>query len=96
MLRCTRGHFVLASTCKGPGACKTFQNVKDDTTSVSCDENIADVGDPCDPAEQACNSDGKTLLGCDTGKFRIAKSCAGGCVAAGSGSGYECRGRPAT
>jgi len=90
MLRCSRGHFELASTCKGPKACAVAKNAIDDTTAVSCDGNVADVGDPCRPDAHACDSGGKQLLACDGGRFARWKPCPGGC--APRGEQLECRG----
>ncbi len=89
MLRCTRGHFVLASTCKGPGACKVTKNAASATITVACDGNISDVGDPCEPDHTACAPDEKTLLGCKDGAFAAKKRCPNGCVPVQDG--LECR-----
>jgi hypothetical protein len=89
LLRCTRGHFVLASACKGPGACSLSKNAVADTTTVSCDGNLADVGDLCQPDRHACTPDGKAMLACESGRFAIAERCAGGCVL--KHDGLECR-----
>ncbi|HEY1556390.1 MAG TPA: hypothetical protein VGF94_16260 [Kofleriaceae bacterium] len=90
MLRCTAGHFALASKCKGPKACHTTRNAVDATTDVSCDSNFADVGDSCRPTDRACDTGGKAMLACDDGAFRIAKPCGGGCASDGS-DGFVCR-----
>lgn len=51
---------------------------------LSCDDHIADVGDPCfDSARTACSTDGKSYLTCVGQKFAVANACAGkgGCKA---------------
>ncbi|HEY1960317.1 MAG TPA: hypothetical protein VGH28_32125 [Polyangiaceae bacterium] len=88
-LRCARGHFTLAMTCKGAGGCKISKNRVDDTTTVACDGDLSDVGDPCRPDVHACTLDGKSLLACKDGLFAIDRGCPRGC--APSATGLDCR-----
>jgi hypothetical protein len=71
-LSCTDGKFVLAETCKGPGACKVA------TGDIFCDNDIADVGDPCrDDGDYACTGDKLAALKCQGKKMVTINSCRG-------------------
>jgi hypothetical protein len=72
LLQCKSDKFLLVDTCKGPGACKI------DKGSVACDNNVADIGDPCsNKGNFACTSDKATALRCDDGHYASIQSCRG-------------------
>ncbi len=72
LLVCQAEKFALIDTCKGPGHCK----VKGDT--FSCDNDIADVGDPCsNKGNYACTSDKTMALQCADGKYGPIQTCRG-------------------
>jgi hypothetical protein len=73
MLLCTDEKFVLRDTCKGPGACKVQGDM------VMCDNDIADVGDPCgNKGNFACASDKTTAMRCgDDNKYAVIQTCHG-------------------
>jgi hypothetical protein len=72
-LRCTNKHFVLDETCKGPTGCKV-----DVTQKISCDNDIADVNDPCHfLGDYACTTDRSLVLRCDANKMTPLNSCRG-------------------
>jgi len=71
-LSCTSDKFVLAETCKGPGACKVSSG------DIFCDNDIADVGDPCrDDGDYACTGDKLAALKCTGKKMATINSCRG-------------------
>jgi hypothetical protein len=74
-LVCTAGKWTLASTCKGPAACKITGLM------VQCDDNFADVGDPCQSnasdANYSCTPDKKTIVVCQQNKFAEWEGCRG-------------------
>lgn len=71
-LSCTDGKFVLAETCKGPGGCKVA------TGDIFCDNDIADIGDPCrDDGDYACTQDKLAALKCIGKKMVTVNSCRG-------------------
>jgi hypothetical protein len=80
LLRCEGTRFALKSPCRGPKACRVIPNRVSDTTTISCDGNVADVGDPCDADHTACRADRKALLRCRNGRFYSAQACRQGCV----------------
>ena len=89
-LRCRGGKFVVVSTCKGERACSTTStpSARGETRSVTttCDNDLADVGDPCDtPDNPACTPDRKSYVECDGAAFRFQSACrgAGGCASDG-------------
>jgi len=72
LLQCTNEKFVLIDTCKGPGGCKIAGDM------INCDNDIADVGDPCsNKGNFACTSDKGTALRCADGKYGPIQSCRG-------------------
>ena len=72
MMQCKGEAFVLVDTCKGPGACA----IKGDM--LVCDNDIADLADPCgNDGNYACTSDKATALRCDKGKYGAIQSCRG-------------------
>jgi hypothetical protein len=81
-VRCVGGHFKVTATCKGPSGCTVVD--KNGGKTLSCDDHIADVGDPCfDSDRTACGSNGKDYLTCVGQKFAVAHRCTGpaGCKA---------------
>lgn len=75
LLKCTKGKYAVANTCKGPKGCRV------DGTKVHCDDDLADVGDPCE-AEQdySCSMDKKQLLSCHGGQFKVERACKKECT----------------
>lgn len=88
LLRCIHGKFIVASTCKGSGACRVMKNRAADTTSVACDGTTGDEGDPCGTESDACSADGKSLLRCKDGHLARIQSCRRGCT---PGDHVNCR-----
>jgi hypothetical protein len=75
LLKCKKDHYAVEFTCKGPLGCKV------DGTKVRCDDDIADVGDPCNgEGNWACTPDKKQLLSCHQGKFKSDQQCKKACA----------------
>jgi hypothetical protein len=74
-LVCTAGKWTTNSTCKGPNACKVTGNM------VHCDDNFADIGDPCQSAASdanySCTPDKKSEVVCTANKFVESEGCHG-------------------
>jgi hypothetical protein len=70
-LVCKDAKWAMNKACKGPNAC----TVKND--SISCDNTIADVGDPCTTGTYGCTTDHTALLHCVSDKFVDDNSCRG-------------------
>ncbi|HEX7665326.1 MAG TPA: hypothetical protein VF407_12465 [Polyangiaceae bacterium] len=82
-LHCVGAKFVVTATCKGPNGC-TISPAAGGKKTLSCDDHVADVGDPCFGSDRvACSSDGKSYLSCVGQKFAVEKKCTGpqGCKA---------------
>jgi hypothetical protein len=69
MLTCKDGKFVTQSFCRGAKGCK------DEGDHLSCDGSLAEVGDPCDPEDAACQVDGKAFLECKGGNYGVERAC---------------------
>jgi hypothetical protein len=81
-LRCDGAHWSVSNACKGPDGCTMTPRGKSGY-SLSCDYNVADVGDACMKNDQwACSSDMKANLRCAEGHFALAQACKGpkGCT----------------
>jgi hypothetical protein len=79
-LRCQAGHFAVLATCKGPDGCTLTPAKKGEGYTLSCDDHVADVGDPCFDSERtACSSDRKALLTCTAQRFAVHHACKKGC-----------------
>ena len=71
-LECQGGKFAVAETCKGARACE----VQGD--KISCDNDVADLDDPCRiEADYACTSDKLVALKCVAKKFQSLNTCRG-------------------
>jgi hypothetical protein len=71
-LECKDSAFALAETCKGVGGCQIKQD------KITCDNDIADPGDPCHFLnDYACTSDKQLVLRCDANKMTPLNSCRG-------------------
>jgi len=71
-LECQNGKFAVAETCKGVRACQVEGN------DISCDDDVADLGDPCHTeATYACSTDKLTALKCVNKKFQVLNTCRG-------------------
>jgi len=72
VVECKNGErFVVRSTCRGPAGCTVTGR------RISCDETIADVGDPCQPTgadDYSCSSDGKSETRCDAASATVVHS----------------------
>ncbi len=80
-LRCNGVKWVRSGACKGPDGCTTTPSDKGFT--LSCDDHVADPGDPCLADDRwACTPDGTRSLRCARGSFLVATVCDGpkGCV----------------
>ena len=66
---CVNGKFKHYP-CKGADGCKR-------TGTISCDFDLADVGDACRENNVACPPDKKSYLRCMDGKFAVEVGCAG-------------------
>ena len=76
LLHCEGKKLVLVDACKGPKGC--WIDAK--KSKVFCDDNVADVGDPCSTADdQACSSDKKSFLKCKGKKWAVEHACKDGC-----------------
>ncbi len=72
-LRCTAKGFVVDETCKGPTGCKIDPGQK-----ISCDNDIADVGDPCHfIGDYACTTDKSLVMKCEGNKMTPHNTCRG-------------------
>jgi hypothetical protein len=72
-LRCVNRRFVLDETCKGPTGCKVASPAK-----ISCDNNVADVNDPCQlEGDYACTTDRSLALRCERHTMRPLNTCRG-------------------
>jgi hypothetical protein len=81
-LACVAGKYAVRATCKGPDGC-TLSPGKKGGSTISCDDHIADVGDPCFDSERtACSADHKSLLTCTAQKYVVDRACKGpkGCT----------------
>jgi hypothetical protein len=75
-IRCQAGHYVVLATCKGADGCTLTPEKSGKGYTLSCDDHVADVGDPCFDAERtACSSDHKAYLTCTAQKFVVARAC---------------------
>ena len=74
-LACTGGKWTVASTCKGPQGCKVTGLM------VHCDDDFADLNDPCvssaSDANYSCTPDKKTIVVCQQNKFVEWEGCYG-------------------
>ncbi len=80
-LRCQAGHFSVISTCKGPDGCTLTPSAKGSGYTLSCDDHVADVGDPCFDSERAaCSSDKTAYLACTKQRFAVDHKCKHACT----------------
>jgi hypothetical protein len=71
-LECQNSKFVLAETCKGARGCVV------DGDKISCDNDVSDIGDPCQTeGDYACTSDKLLALKCVAKKFQALNTCRG-------------------
>lgn len=72
MLQCVRHKWITVQGCLGERGCVMEQK------KVTCDNSIANAGDPCREEEDyACSQDGKAALVCRGGKFAQVSLCKG-------------------
>jgi hypothetical protein len=75
-LRCQGGRYAVVATCKGPDGCTLTPAKGGDEYTLTCDDHIADVGDPCfDATRTACSSDKRSLLACTAQRFAVDRAC---------------------
>jgi hypothetical protein len=73
LLQCKNGAFVLSETCKGARGCEIVNGDR-----VTCDNDIADEGDPCRVnGDYACTSDKSMVLKCVNQQMTDLNSCRG-------------------
>ena len=74
-LNCQNNKWAVESTCKGPNHCKVTGS------TVNCDDDFADIGDPCkssaSDANYSCTMDKKTRIVCTANKFVPYDFCRG-------------------
>jgi hypothetical protein len=71
-LECQNGKFVLAETCKGARGCLV------EGDKISCDNDVSDLGDPCQvDGDYACTADKLMALKCTANKFEALNTCRG-------------------
>jgi hypothetical protein len=71
-LECHGGKFVVGETCKGTKGCE----IKEE--KITCDNDVADVDDPCHfIGDYACTSDKTYVLKCVDHKMTKLNSCRG-------------------
>lgn len=74
LLICRDGKMTVEATCKGMHGCRQKG------TSIECNAQIADLGDPCDRVTHdgkfACTPDKTARLVCKEGKFEKEQDCA--------------------
>jgi hypothetical protein len=82
LLECKGGMFTPNSSCHGPKGCA----VNATSHKAECDDSLANLGEPCDPAnEERCSVDKKEVLRCTAGKYAKKKDCPKhGCAAKGT------------
>lgn len=74
-LACRKGHFVQASSCKGPKGCSVTGS-KEQGFKVECDDSVAAPGDTCDKDEHfSCSADERAILKCKNRKFEVEEKC---------------------
>lgn len=79
-LRCEAGHFAVIATCKGADGCTLTPAESGSGYTLSCDDHVADVGDPrFDTERTACSSDRKAFLTCTAQHFVVHRACKRGC-----------------
>ena len=72
-LRCTGHRFVVDETCKGPKGCSI-----DSAQKIVCDNDIADVNDPCHfIGDYACTTDKSLVMKCVGNKMVPLNTCRG-------------------
>ena len=72
-LRCSNKKFIVDETCKGPTGCKI-----EGAQKISCDNDIADVNDPCHfIGDYACTTDKSLVLKCEGNKMTPYNTCRG-------------------
>ena len=87
-LVCTDHHFLVGSTCHGPGGCRIAGDHR-----LTCDATLADVGDACDQESRyACARDLKAQLRCRDRRFVVVNTCmgAGRCQAKAEETSFDC------
>jgi hypothetical protein len=69
-LRCKGGEFIVENSCKGPKGCSITE------ATLHCDDNLADLNDPCKKeGDLACSMDKKSLYVCTGSRFRQKDLC---------------------
>ena len=80
-LFCRAGKYQVGATCKGPDGCTLTPLENGHGFRLSCDDHVADVGDPCFGSDRvACASNERALLTCTAQRFVVQRACKKGCV----------------
>jgi len=76
----------VGGSCKGPNGCRAAVDGK----TIRCDATLADRGDPCAVADDACSTAHDAELRCEAGHFAVVATCKGpdGCTLTPAGQGY--------
>jgi hypothetical protein len=83
-LLCKDGRYTVDRFCRGPKGCHG--------TDVTCDEAVAEVGDPCTVSGIiACSPDGSRELVCEGGAYAPGMTCKTGICKILSETKVECR-----
>jgi hypothetical protein len=85
MLGCEGGKRVRAAACRGPAGCALVG------PKVHCDTSVAAEADPCEGTGASCSADGRTLLACSNGKFKVERACPHRCEVKVSENVVSCR-----
>lgn len=85
-LVCKGGKFTLVENCRGEKACREVGD------KIDCDDSLANVGEPCDTADNhACAVDGKAVLKCNGSKWTADDACKGRKVCKVTGTEVGCQ-----
>lgn len=93
VVKCVDHKMAKLNSCRGAKGCRVFELPQEKKTEFVCDDSIAQADDECDESgEHACAMDKKSLYVCKSGKFSLAKACAGpkGCSFDEKGEKFDC------
>jgi hypothetical protein len=78
ILRCKDNKMSPINSCRGPNGCSSQEIPEEDKVEFSCDDWLAQEGDPCEHEdEHSCSTDKKAVFVCKGGKFVAHKQCTG-------------------
>lgn len=93
VVKCVDKKMQKLNSCRGAKGCRVFELPEEKKVEFVCDDSIAQENDECDEeSEHACSMDRKSLYACKSGKFAVAKACAGpkGCTFDDKGEKFLC------